>query len=496
MPDTSQDSVLDIKNKAPKPPGLMPKNLQAMVIFGIAILMILIMALTGRRPPKGPSATSPGPPVPLPVNADKVTDFEKRIEAKQRESAPDIERALLEQQQKQLAAQGPSSANPYGTPVTTPYPIGMYPPGAYAAATPQPSQPPPPDPIKDEQKKRQYLSLFASNVALSYRKDAAEAQPGPPQPAPAVLNATQPSRIATASAGTPNSFLAPEQFLAQAGAELAQQEQFLQQAQKAGLLPQTALPHPLAPPGADPKQAADPVQGLLPSQKQGDEPPQGQVQTGIEKEKPPNPDVPAPGAFNSAEGKKYVLFEGTIIESLLINRLDGTFAGPVSCLVTNPIYSHDRQHLLIPAGSKVLGDADKVNALGQVRLAVAFHRLITPDGYSVSLDQFKGLDQAGATALKDKVNNHYTKIFGASLAIGILGAATQGGTGTALTANGSDRIREGFGYGLGVSAERILDRFLNILPTVTIREGTRVKVYLSNDLLLPDYNSHRMSPNL
>jgi type IV secretion system protein TrbI len=222
----------------------------------------------------------------------------------------------------------------------------------------------------------------------------------------------------------------------------------------------------------------------------------GQEQEKGPNEKAPNPDVPPPGTFNSAERKKYVLFEGTILETLLINRLEGSFAGPVSCLVTNAVYSHDRQHLLIPAGSKVIGEASKVDTFGQARLAVAFHRLLMPDGYSVNLDQFKGLDQAGGTALKDKVNNHYAKIFGASLAIGILGGAAQLGTGSVLTETGADRIRQGFSAGMAISGERILDRFLNILPTVTIREGSRVKVYLSNDLLLPDYNSHTMPANL
>ncbi len=84
----------------------------------------------------------------------------------------------------------------------------------------------------------------------------------------------------------------------------------------------------------------------------------------------------------SHEGKEYVLFEGTILEALLINRLDGSFAGPVSCLLSNNVYSHDRQHLLIPAGSKIVGEANKVDTFGQARLAVAFHRLIMPDGYS------------------------------------------------------------------------------------------------------------------
>src|SRR5260370_39309725 len=113
-----------------------------------------------------------------------------------------------------------------------------------------------------------------------------------------------------------------------------------------------------------------------------------------------------------------------------------------------------------------------------------------PDGYSVSLDQFKGLNQIGDTGLRDQVNNHYFRIFGVSLAIGALGAVAQAGTGGILTQSGTDRIREGFSQSVAQTSERILDMFLNILPTVTIREGHRVKVYLSGDLALPDYHHH------
>jgi type IV secretory pathway VirB10-like protein len=483
MSDTSQNPVSSIEQKAPKPPGLMPKNLQAMIIFGIALLMVLIMALTGhKRPNAAKTSGLPPLPAPLPVNQEKVTDFQKGIEQKQRESAPQVEAALLEEQRKQLAAQGQlTQANPYGTPVSTPYTNGMYPPGAYAAPTPQSTTAPvqPADAIKDEQKKREYLSLFADNVALTYRKGAAGPQT---RTLASVPTGDQPTYAAPTATGVPNPSQAQDELFAQEGERLAREEQLLQQAQQAGLLAQAPLPRPVPSNAPGPKSVVDP--------------PPGQEQAMGAKENPPNPDVPAPGAFNSAEGKKYVLFEGTVLETLLINRLDGTFAGPVSSLVTNDVYSHDRQHLLIPAGSKVLGEASKADTFGQARLAVAFHRLLMPDGYSVSLDQFKGLDPAGATALKDKVNNHYLKIFGASLAIGILGGAAQLGTGSVLTETGAERIQQGFGTGMAISAERIMDRFLNILPTVTIREGSRVKVYLSNDLLLPDYNSHTMPANL
>ena len=137
-----------------------------------------------------------------------------------------------------------------------------------------------------------------------------------------------------------------------------------------------------------------------------------------------------------------------------------------------------------------------MQAFGETRLAVLFHRLIMPDGYSVSLDQFKGLNQTGDTGLRDRVNNHYARIFGASLAIGALGAVAEAGTGGVLTQSGTDRMREGFGTSSAQSSQQILEKFLNVLPTITIREGHRVKVYLSGDLALPDYANHTMPSNL
>jgi type IV secretion system protein TrbI len=139
-----------------------------------------------------------------------------------------------------------------------------------------------------------------------------------------------------------------------------------------------------------------------------------------------------------------------------------------------------------------LGEAKRVEAFGQTRLAVAFHRLIMPDGYSISLDQFKGMNQIGDTGLRDQVNNHYLKIFGASLAIGAIGGVAEARSGAVLTQSGTQSFQQGIGESLGQTSQRILDKFLNILPTVTIREGQRVKIYLSGDLAVPDYANHRM----
>jgi type IV secretory pathway VirB10-like protein len=441
---------------------LVPKNLQAFVLVGLALVMVLIMAVTGHKSTAIPEVQTPSSlPTPLPLNTEKVSEFEKRIEDAQRSSAPQAEAALL-RQQKQLAAEGTRSAqplpsSPYGTPVTSPSATGVYPPGAYASALPQPAEgQPQADTFKEENKKRRYMSLFSDNVALSYRKDVVGSAP--------TYSATRPATVAES---------APEDPLtSQALAELARQSQLLAQVQRASATPQPAQG------GSIPSPAAT-AHTLLP-------PSASDNSTGSK-----------PLASESvSDSRKYVLFEGAILESVLINRLDGSFSGPVECLISNDVYSHDRQHVLIPAGSKILGDAAKVDSFGQARLAVTFHRLIMPDGFSVNLDQFKGLDQQGATALKDRVNSHYAKIFGASLALGVLGGVSQAGTGTVLNSTAEDRMRQGFGAGLANAGNQILDRFLNILPTITIREGTRVKIYLSDDLLLPDYHDHHLPLSL
>jgi type IV secretion system protein VirB10 len=195
---------------------------------------------------------------------------------------------------------------------------------------------------------------------------------------------------------------------------------------------------------------------------------------------------------NSAHGHPYVLFEGTTIDTALVNRLDGEFAGPVKVMVTNPVYSQDRQHVLIPEGTFILGDAQKVSGFGQKRLAVVFHRLLMPDGYSVDLDQFHGLDQVGETGLKDKVNNHYMQIFGASIALGIISGAAESTTNGGNNQNGSDMYRQGMASSLAASGANVLDKFINIPPTITIREGHRIKVYITQDMLLPAYENHDM----
>jgi type IV secretory pathway VirB10-like protein len=420
-----------VQEKAPNPPGLLPKNVQSWLLISLALVMVLIMWLTGGKKAQPLAKAIPPAPIvqaPLEVNDAKIAELQNRIQ---------------ELQRQQLVAEN-ALAQPN-------HPIGAatpeLPQAQQSGAAGNGSADRPEDVIRAERKQREYLSLFSSNLALSYRK--------------------LPASAATAPAAGPNSALQNPP----SAPDPTQIAQLLKDMQSNSISPV-------------------PISFSGPARKDS-------AETSVDRKEEIRTPAAAPaGAANAAAGKTYVLFEGNILESVLINRLDGQFPGPIECLLSTAVYSNDRQHVLIPAGSKLLGETKSVDSLGQKRLAVAFHRLLMPDGFSVSLDQFKGLNQIGDTGLRDQVNNHYLRIFGVSLAIGVLGAVAEAGTGNAITSSSTDLMRQGLAGSLAQSSAQILDKFLNILPTVTIREGRRVKVYLSGDLALPDYNNHKMPSDL
>ena len=192
-------------------------------------------------------------------------------------------------------------------------------------------------------------------------------------------------------------------------------------------------------------------------------------------------DPPRIGAPEDPPGWERI-YEGSFLEAALVTQLSGDFPGPVLAVVSVPFYSADRQRILVPRGARVIGTAQAVANQDQSRLAVSFHRLIYPDGRWVSLE-FHGLNQLGEGALKDQVNRHYLSMFAAVGAVGVLaGLTAQGGN---PYEGGVAGFRAGAGQGLGQAATRILDRFLNRLPTLTIRAGHRLRVWFTSDVLVP-----------
>ena len=191
-------------------------------------------------------------------------------------------------------------------------------------------------------------------------------------------------------------------------------------------------------------------------------------------------------------GPLHRILEGTFIDAVLTNRLDGGAAAPVNCLVTNAVYSHSGGQVVIPAGTRLLGETKPVQTFGETRLAVAFHRLLLPDGSTYSLDQYPGANQVGDAGLKDQVDNHYWSTFGAAAAIGLISGLAQAIGTSGLAAGEGNRtvvIAGGGADAASQAAAQAMNRFLNRLPTITIREGHRVKVYLTSDLELPAYTA-------
>ena len=176
------------------------------------------------------------------------------------------------------------------------------------------------------------------------------------------------------------------------------------------------------------------------------------------------------------------IHEGSFVEAVLVNQLNGDFPGPVLASVAVPFYSADRQRIVIPRGARVIGSASAVAGQDQERLAVGFHRLIFPDGRWVSLE-FAGLNQIGEGALTDQVNRHYFSMFASVGAVGIISGLTLRGSNP--YGGGAEGFRAGAGQGLAQGATTILDRFLNRLPTITIRAGHRLRIWLTSDVLVP-----------
>jgi type IV secretion system protein VirB10 len=309
----------------------------------------------------------------------------------------------------------------------------------------EPSAPKPEDPIAADRKRREYESLFASSVVLSRRPDAERPDAGVGNGGPSINRESVSSDLPSVQ-------------------EVADAVVRATGRQRVG-------PTPGATPGSE-SQASENRQAS-----------------------PVNARERTPERTDaiSAAGPLHPLLEGTIIDTVLTNRLDGSSTAPVNCLVTNPVYSHSGQHILIPAGARILGETRPVQTLGETRLAVAFHRLLMPDGSTRRLDQFVGLNQIGDSGLRDKVNHHYWSMFGAAAAVGLISGLAQW-IGTAGFTDGSgDRtvIIAGGADAAAQASLQVMSRFLNRLPTITIREGHRVKVYLTSDLQLPAYVESR-----
>ncbi len=201
--------------------------------------------------------------------------------------------------------------------------------------------------------------------------------------------------------------------------------------------------------------------------------------------------------WNQYEGGLHRILAGTVLRGVLKNRIEGSYSGPAVIQITDDVYTHNRSALVMKAGTILMGTAKSVNSQWQSRISLVTNRVIMPDGFSQSLQDLPGLSQRGEMGLSDKVDRHYGQIFGSALVIGAIGAVGQIGNSTSgFGYDPSVAIRNGVTQSMGQTSERLLDKFSNRPPTLTIREGTRVSLILADDVLLPEYAKHLVDSNL
>src|SRR5216683_402945 len=166
-----------VENKAAKPVGLLPKNTQQLVILGVAVVMVLIMWLTGgaKHTPKTTLGATSAAPV-QPPDPAAVQDFKQTIQREQAATRQPISASDL----ARLQALGLAGDVPPGSTVVPPD-GGAPSPGGVIGGSAQ-EAPPPLDPVKEDRKKREYLSLFATNIAFTYRKGEEADQLGGERP--------------------------------------------------------------------------------------------------------------------------------------------------------------------------------------------------------------------------------------------------------------------------------------------------------------------------
>jgi type IV secretion system protein TrbI len=183
----------------------------------------------------------------------------------------------------------------------------------------------------------------------------------------------------------------------------------------------------------------------------------------------------------------YTVMAGSVISVSLLTGLDSDLPGLVTAQVTEPVYDTvSGRTLLIPQGSRLIGQYDSVVAWGQSRALLVWQRIVLPNGSSIQIDNVPASDPAGYSGLKDKVDFHtWTLLKGVAMStlLGVGGQATFGSDQSNLV----EAIRESTMESTNQAGQRIVEKDLNIQPTITVRPGWSLRVVLHKDLVLKPY---------
>ncbi|MDX8527898.1 TrbI/VirB10 family protein [Mesorhizobium sp. MSK_1335] len=183
----------------------------------------------------------------------------------------------------------------------------------------------------------------------------------------------------------------------------------------------------------------------------------------------------------------YALQAGAVIPAALITGIRSDLPGQITAQVTENVYdSPTGRTLLIPQGTRVIGQYDSGVGFGQRRVLLAWNRLIFPNGHSIVLERQPGADGQGYAGLEDGVDYHWGELFKAAALSTILSVGAEAGS----SGQESDivrALRSGASDSVSQVGQQIVQRQLEIAPTLTIRPGFPVRVLVTRDLVLEPY---------
>lgn len=184
----------------------------------------------------------------------------------------------------------------------------------------------------------------------------------------------------------------------------------------------------------------------------------------------------------------FVLQAGAVISAALITGIRSDLPGQIIAQVTEPIYdSPTGRILLVPQGTRIIGQYDNNVQYGQRRVLLVWNRLIMPNGRSIVLERQPGTDTQGYAGLEDGVDYHWWDLAKAA------GLSTLLSAGAELAVDDQDRllraIRNGGQDTINDAGQQIVRRQLNVAPTLTIRPGFPVRIVVTRDLVLEPFRN-------
>jgi type IV secretory pathway VirB10-like protein len=187
---------------------------------------------------------------------------------------------------------------------------------------------------------------------------------------------------------------------------------------------------------------------------------------------------------------KYELKAGSVISGALLTAINSDLPGQVIGQVTENVYdTATGNYLLIPQGAKLLGKYQSFVSNGQNRAMVVWQRLIYPNGNSIVLDGMPGTDEAGTSGLADKVDYHFDKLVEATAlttALAYAGNLARNPNSSSGN-NGNDVVGDTVAQQANRIGEKIIDRELDVQPTITVRQGWPLRVLVNKDMILQPY---------